>query len=409
MKTDGFAAYSAGIRNLLALGGMAALAAIPNLLVPLALHRTWPVLLALAALSGCATDEAVRQTGPSPAQVREHIARALPDYASDRKGWAADIYTAFAAMKIASDTPNICAVIAVTEQESGFRADPPVANLAKIAWEEIDRRAARAGLPKVAVHLALRLPSPDGRSYSERMDAVRTERELSLIFEDFIGMVPMGALLFARLNPIRTGGPMQVSIAFAEQHAQDRAYPYPVNGSIRHEVFTRRGGMYFGIAHLLDYPAAYDRLRYRYADFNAGHYASRNAGFQNAVSLVSGIPLDLDGDLIRHGQNASKPGSTELAVRAIGERVGLNPREIRNALEQGDGQAFDRTELYQRVFELADRLQRKSVPRAVVPRIALKSPKITRKLTTEWFVGRVEKRHRSCLARAQAAPAAGRR
>ncbi|MBE0624142.1 MAG: DUF1615 domain-containing protein [Burkholderiales bacterium] len=374
----------------------------------LALRRTWPVLLALAALCGCAGDEALRRAPPSrPAQVRERIASALPEHTSDRQGWAADIYIALAAMKIASNTPNICAVIAITEQESGFRADPPVANLAKIAWDEIERRAERAGVPKVAVHLALKLPSPDGRSYSERMDAVRTERELSLMFEDFIDMVPMGAILFARLNPVRTGGPMQVSIAFAEQHAQERPYPYPVNGSIRHEVFTRRGGMYFGIAHLLDYPADYDKLRYRYADFNAGRYASRNAGFQNAVSLVSGTALELDGDLIRHGQNASKPGGTELAVRAIGDGLGLNQREIRNALEQGDGQAFERTALYRRVFELADRLQRKPVPRALVPRIALKSPKITRKLTTEWFVGRVEQRQRSCIARAQAAAAAG--
>jgi len=262
-------------------------------------------------------------------------------------------------------------------------------------------------VPALALHLALRLPSPNGKSYSERLDTVRTEKDLSEIFEDFIGTVPIGALLFARLNPVRTGGPMQVSVAFAEQHAQDHPYPYTVNGSIRHEVFTRRGGMYFGIAHLLDYPAAYDKYRYRFADFNAGRYASRNAGFQSAVSLVSGIRLALDGDLIRHDEDASRPGSTELAVRAIGADLGLNRREIRSALEQGDGQAFERTTLYRRVFDMADRLAGKPVPRARVPHIVLKSPKITRRLTTEWFADRVEKRQRLCLAHAAAAPAAG--
>ena len=41
----------------------------------------------------------------------------------------------------------------------------------------------------------------------------------------------------------------------------------------------------------------------------------------------------------------------------------------------------------------------RAVPRAVVPNIALTSPKITRKLTTEWFADRVEERQRRCLAK----------
>src|SRR3546814_10352807 len=52
---------------------------------------------------------------------------------------------------------------------------------------------------------------------------------LPIFFEDFIGMVPMGRQLFGGLNPVHTGGPMQVSIAFAEAHAQD--YPYEVEDS----------------------------------------------------------------------------------------------------------------------------------------------------------------------------------
>src|SRR3546814_2082870 len=93
-----------------------------------------------------------------------------------------------------------------------------------------------------------------GRSYAERIEAVRTERELSAVFEDFIDMVPAGKRLFGGLNPVETGGPMQVRIDFAEAHAED--YPYSVDGSIRHEVFSRRGGMYFGMMHLLGYRTA---------------------------------------------------------------------------------------------------------------------------------------------------------
>ena len=40
------------------------------------------------------------------------------------------------------------------------------------------------------------------------------------------------------------------------------------------------------------------------------------------------------------------------------------------------------------------------LPRAVLPRIRLQSPKITRPLTTEWFARRVDERFQRCLARA---------
>ena len=351
-------------------------------------------------LTGCANDLRVREAVElTPAEGRALIGRLLPPDTGDRAGWATDIYAAFAALEIAPTPGNICAVVAVTEQESSFRSDPPVRGLAAIAWKEIDKHAERAGLAPFVVRTALRLPSSNGRSYSERIDAVKTERELSEIFEDLIDVVPLGKTFLAQRNPVRTGGPMQVGIAFAETHAAAKTYPYPVAATMRHEVFTRRGGMYFGIAHLLDYPASYDRYLYRFADFNAGHYASRNAAFQSAVSAVSGIPLALDGDLVRHGKEADTPGSTELATRVLAKRLDMSVGAIRRDLERGATPEFDRTRLYERVFALADKVERRPVPRAVVPRIRLHSPKITRKLTTEWFANRVDERHKRCLLR----------
>src|SRR5206468_8249821 len=137
-------------------------------------------------------------------------------------------------------------------------------------------------------------------------------------------------------------------IAFAEAFRAAKPYPYPVSGTIRHEVFTRRGGLYFGIAHLLDYPASYPRLLYRFADFNAGQYASRNAAFQNAVTQVSGVPLDLDGDLLRydHGQAAREPGSTELATRVLAHRIDMSNEDIRRDLDLEKARGFEQTRLY---------------------------------------------------------------
>jgi hypothetical protein len=188
---------------------------------------------------------------------------------------------------------------------------------------------------------------------------------------------------------------MQVSIEFAEQ--ETRNYPYPVTGSIRHEVFTRRGGLYFGIAHLLGYPVSYTQPLYRFADFNAGWYASRNAAFQNAVSRASGIPLALDGDLIRY--DSIMPGTTELAVRTLGKQLGMRNPTIHDQLETGKSLEFEETRLYQKVFALADKTEGRQLPRAMLPGITLESPKITRKLTTAWFAKRVDERYQRCMAK----------
>jgi len=192
---------------------------------------------------------------------------------------------------------------------------------------------------------------------------------------------------------------MQVSIAYAEQHADAKKYPYPVHNTIRNEVFTRRGGMYFGIAHLLDYPVDYDDMLFRFADFNAGHYASRNAAFQNAVSVLTKAPLALDGDLLLHGSAASEPSKTELAIRKLADQLDLNDAAIRRDLERGDQSDFADTRLYKRIFGLADTGRGRPVPRAIVPKIRLQSPKITRQLTTEWFAKRVDERYEKCLLR----------
>lgn len=357
----------------------------------------------IALIGGCASvEDSSRSPGSrrlSATEGRAVVGRLLPDGVKDRAGWATDIYAAFAALDIAPTPENICATVAVIGQESGFQVDPVVPGLSAIARKEIDRRRERAGVPAIALEAALAIPSTNGKSYSERLNTVKTERQLSEIYEDLIGRVPFGNSMFADRNPVRTGGPMQVSIAFAEAARESKPYPYPVSTTIRHEVFTRRGGVYFGIAHLLDYPAPYTRQLYRFADFNAGQYASRNAAFQNAVTEVSAILLELDGDLLRYdgGHPVREPGNTEIALRALSHRIEMSNGEIRRDLELEKTQGFENSRLYARVFELADKLVGKPAPRAVLPQIRLSSPKITRKLTSEWFANRVDDRYHACL------------
>jgi len=356
-------------------------------------------------IAACATTQTPTAPGSvarlTVAEGRALVDRLLPASVSDREGWATDIHAAFAALGLPETRENVCAAIAIAEQESGLRADPPVPGLARIARKEIDARRERAGVPVFVLDAALALTSANGKSYGERLDSVRTEGQLSELFDEFIDRAPFGRTLFADRNPVRTGGPMQVSVAFAEAQAEAAPYPYPIDRSIRREVFTRRGGVYFGIAHLLDYRAPYDRDLYRFADFNAGRYASRNAAFQHALTQVSGIPLTQDGALLRYenGKPADEASATEAAARVAGRRFDLTADDVRRDLARGRSDAFERTALYEKVFAEADRMTGTRSARALVPQIVLQSPKITRRLTTEWFARRVDARFERCLQR----------
>lgn len=354
-------------------------------------------LLSLALLVSCTTPQGPRPDRPSAAATRLEIERRIPARVPDRAGWASDIQTAFDAQRIDPMVENICAVLAIVEQETGYQVDPRVPNLARVAREEIDRRAARLHIPKLVVDVALKLRSPDGRTYAERLQRAETERELSSIYDDLIAKVPLGRRLFADFNPVETGGPMQVSIGFAETVAQ--GYPFAMPSGVRSEVFTRRGGLYFGIAHLLGYTTPYTQKVHRFADYNAGWYASRNAAFQQAVAVASGAKLVLDGDLLIPGAGLDKPGQTERAVRSLGSQLGMNDRDIRKALATGDRLDFGDSELYRRVYDLADSRKGQTLPRAVLPGIELDSPKITRRLTTGWFADRVNTRYQQCIRR----------
>ncbi len=90
-------------------------------------------------------------------------------------------------------------------------------------------------IPPFLVHTALKITSPNGkaRPSGQCEDGKAVERH----FDDFIGMVPMGQKLFGSLTRC-TPGPMQVSIAFAEQHTS--GYPWKMNGTVRRGLQSAR-------------------------------------------------------------------------------------------------------------------------------------------------------------------------
>ncbi|MDH0341300.1 DUF1615 domain-containing protein [Chromobacterium haemolyticum] len=336
-----------------------------------------------------------------PQAGRLLLNRLLPAKIRDRQGWSNDILSAFTHLKIPYTAENFCALAAVIEQESSWQADPTVPNLPAIVWDKIAERAHGYLIPLPVVKAALMKTSPNGKSYKARIDSLRTEREMNDLFEDMSREASKLGLPMSMKNPIRTGGPMQVSVEFAEGHVKVWPYPYPRSGSIRQEVFTRRGGVYFGAAILLQYPAPYSQMLYRFADFNAGRYSSRNAAFQAVMEKLSGKDLTLDGDLLSYKDGKVYPSTTQSAVISQGGKLGMGQGEILRDLKLEKSAAFGQSELYRKTYALADQRFGKPAPREQLPQIDLKSPKITRKLTTEWFAKRVDGRYQSCLARAR--------
>jgi hypothetical protein len=78
----------------------------------------WMLIGISALIAGCAGErQSSRPAAASPGQTRDLIESSLPRSVTDRAGWTADL-------------------IAVIEQESGFRVDPVIPGLAAIAWRE---------------------------------------------------------------------------------------------------------------------------------------------------------------------------------------------------------------------------------------------------------------------------------
>ena len=312
--------------------------------------------------------------------------------------------TATRTLGIPQSPENLCAVIAVIGQESSFQAEPVIPQLPRIIRNELEKRRAHYHLPKAVVEAALAMKSPDGRRYEERIQALRTENDLNRLYDDMLSALPLGKTLFGHQPLVRTGGPMQVSLAFAQQEQKKGRYPYPMTGSLRDEVFSRRGGVYFGVANLLDYPSGYDRMLYRFADYNAGRYSSRNAGFQAAIQRFRGHALGLDGDLLRYDGAGHPQANSETfeALRTLSPPLPQTEAELRRDLSREKEADFDQTPLWleidkRQVLGGGGHLK----PR--VPEIRLVSPKITSGLTTQGFAQRVDGRYQACLAQSRRA------
>ncbi len=365
------------------------------------------IALLLAATSASAEDISIAETARL---IRK--AEKVPD----TQGWAADMHDVLRQHDLDRSKENICAGIAIIDQESGFVANPVVPGLGKLSETALRDKFGRIPLAgSIALRWMEKNPSAED-SYMLRIRNARTERDLDVTYRRFVEnmsssigiseVLNWGLLngIVEERNDIDTAGSMQVSVKFALKTSRERRWlPMTLTDTygIRDDLYTRHGGMYYGIKQLLDYETGYKKKIYRFADYNAGRYASRNAAFQKIISELGNTQLALDGDLLLYdkGEVSPRVSATEKALQDIAANRApkLSKADIRKDLLRSRFLDFNETRTFLQISNLHQQQTGKVAPYAILPDIDLSSPKIRRRMTTADFATSVNRRYQACL------------
>jgi hypothetical protein len=203
------------------------------------------------------------------------------------------------------------------------------------------------------------------------------------------------------MNPITTAGSMQVSVRFALEASKGEGLD---EFEVRDRLYTRAGGIHYGALRLLGYPADYEEPLYRFADYNAGQYTSRNAALQEQVAELTGHKLTPDGDLLaydKRGKVLAQETNTFRALLAFGLQHApqLPPGDLRRDAEKEKERALEETRLWRAVKSTYEERLEKKPAYARLPQVAILSPKMKQERSTAWFAQSVDRRYRACLAR----------
>lgn len=348
----------------------------------------------------------------------DQLVKIMPVRSHDRKSWARDILAISDELAIGKTPHNMCSIIAIIDQESNFHANPEVAGLGQKAVKEIRQRLEEKFGTTMGGYFETMLqtkPTPQN-NYLKQMTKVRTEQQLDVLFREIfayysqqyhVGLLTGAAKLVGqdvaeRFNPVTTLGSMQVHIRYAAAHKRQ----FMSNDQLRDDLYTQYGGLYYGIHRLMRYNARYTKPIYRFADYNAGMYSSRNAAFQKAVATLSGTSLDLDGDLLlytKEGDVKLQRSSTEDAlIQYFARDINApTPRAIRNDLKQEKNEDFEQTKTYQYIVQRYRAKTGTDAPYAIMPQVIIQGPKLKRNYNTSWYAEAVNNRYLRCMQQAK--------
>ncbi len=343
----------------------------------------------------------------------EDVAGMIPGRVPDRAGWARDILKVFAELNLPSSPANACSVLAVIQQESGFQANPVVSGMHHIILSELEHKYGELGKQAAKQMLDVK-PAGERETYWNKLMAAKTEYDVDHVFRDYVVYQEVkhprliNVAVFAgkpfgiddpdQLNPITTVGSMQVSVRFSQEQAK---FSGMGAWQTREFLYTRYGGIYFGTLRLLGYPASYTGPAYRFADYNLGVYASRNAAVQQQLSALVGYKLALDGDLLRYTRSGAvdaEESESEKALLAFARRYApaLDKKTIHNELYLEKTAAFENTKTYLAIKQ-AYAAKYGAPAYARLPEVEIKSPKIKSKFTTAGFAQAVDGKYQRCI------------
>ena len=377
-----------------------------------------------AALAACGDQSWWKDEGKTLND--QQIKTLIPARVSERDAWAKDIFDITEQLGIPQSKENICTIVAVVDQESNFHADPAVPGLGAKAVKEVQDRLDEKFKEKLGDNIGGTIasyfqevlktqPTPEN-NYLKQMSKVTTERELDELYREIFAHMSahyhisaltgaaklVGQDFAEKLNPITTLGSMQVHISYAKDHKRQSGNI----AELRTDMYSRYGGLYYGIHRLMMYPADYDKSIYRFADYNSGRYSSRNAAFQSMLNDLTEAELSLDGDLLLYNKNGSpraekSASETELINVFAANNVLITPKQIRSDLKNEKDKDFEDTQTYKAVIELYEKKTGKNSFYAKMPEVIISGPKLSREYNTNWFATRVNGRYEQCMHRAK--------
>lgn len=372
-----------------------------------AIYQAFTVTLASTiALTGC---EYFSKPKADNTLQTDKIASVMPNRGQNKSQWANDIYEIFNQLKIERNAQNICSVVAVIDQESNFKADPPVANLGvtslKAMNEKLDEKLGKT-LADYFRNMLKNEPTPQN-SFEKQILKVKTEQQLDQLYHQMFSYFGekyytnkitnvtklVGADVTEKIDPITTLGSMQVHIDYARDHQRMSGS----NEDLRRDLYTQYGGLYYGIHRLMLYPTKYTDPLYRFADYNSGMYSSRNVAFQKILAELTKQKIDLDGDLLIYngsGQSQSEKALNLLAGQGL---LTLTPRQIRSDLGKEKRQDFENTQIYTAINNLYKQKMGKNPPAAIMPQVVISGAKLNKDYNTNWYASSVNKRYLACL------------